>query len=249
MNLDDTSPLEWLKRSASSFLEFFLPRLCLFCGAAVGEAAEVAVCPECEGQIEWVASPLCTCCGAVFASRDGADRLCSDCQEDPPPFTRARAAAIYDGPAAQAIKRFKFTRQMAYLPVMQHWLKRPLCTELVAAADLIVPVPLHPRRLKQRGFNQALLLARAFPEIPLAREAVLRVRHTTPQVELKPNERRENVKGAFAVPDPALVKGKNILILDDVYTTGATVRECANILRKAGVRQVDILTVARVKHD
>ena len=249
MKLDETSPLGWLKNSANSILEFFLPRLCLFCGASVGEEAEVAVCPECEGQIEWVESPLCNCCGAVFASRDGADRICGDCTADPPPFTRARAAAIYDGPVAQAIKRFKFTRQMAYLPVMQHWLKRPICTELVADAALIVPVPLHPKRLKQRGFNQALLLAHAFPEVPLEREAVVRVRHTVPQVELKPNERRENVKGAFAVLDPALVKGRNILLLDDVYTTGATVKECAKVLLKSGARQVEVLTVARVKHD
>jgi ComF family protein len=249
MKLSDTSALGWLKHSAFSILEFFLPRLCLFCGAAVGEEAAVAVCSDCEGQIEWVESPLCTCCGAVFASRDGADRVCGDCIADPPPFTRARAAAIYDGPAAQAIKRFKFTRQMAYLPVMQQWLQCPLCLELVADADLIVPVPLHPKRLKQRGFNQALLLARAFPGIPLGRETVVRVRHTVPQVELKPKERRDNVKGAFAVPDPALVKSRNVLLLDDVYTTGATVRECAKVLRKAGARQVDILTVARVKHD
>jgi ComF family protein len=241
--------LGWLKHSASSILEFFLPRLCLFCGTAVGEEAKVAVCPECEGQIERVASPICTCCGAVFFSRDGADRVCSDCQSDPPPFGRARAAAIYDGPAAQAIKRFKFTRQMAYLPVMQHWLRHHLCLELVADADLIVPVPLYPKRLKQRGFNQALLLARAFPELPLGLEAVVRVRHTVPQVELKPKERRDNVKGAFAVPDLALVKDRNILLLDDVYTTGATVRECAKVLLKAGARQVDVLTVARVKHD
>lgn len=249
MILAEASPLGWLKHSAISILEFFLPRLCLFCGTAVGEEAEIAVCLECEAQIEWVESPLCTCCGAVFASRDGADRVCGDCTVDPPPFSRARAAAIYDGPAAQAIKRFKFTRQMAYLPVMQHWLQRHICLELVADADLIVPVPLHPKRLKQRGFNQALFLARAFPQVPLAREALARVRHTVPQVELKPKERRDNVKGAFAVPDPALVKGRNILLLDDVYTTGATVRECAKVLRRAGVRQVEVLTVARVKHD
>jgi ComF family protein len=249
MKLGDTPALAWVKRSASTILEFFLPRLCLFCGAAVGEEAEIAVCPLCEGQIEWVTSPLCTCCGAVFASRDGADRLCGDCTSDPPPFNRARAAAIYDGSAAQAIKRFKFGGQMSYLPVMQNWLKRPVCMELVANADLIVPVPLHSKRLKKRGFNQALLLAKAFPQVPLGRQVVVRVRHTVPQVDLKPRDRRENVKGAFAVPEPALVKGKLILLLDDVYTTGATVRECAKALRRAGARRVEVLTVARVKQD
>jgi ComF family protein len=248
MNLAQTSPLGWLKHSASSFLEFFLPRLCLFCGAAVAADAAVAVCPECERQIDWVASPLCTCCGAVFASQDGADRICGDCRTDPPPFARARAVAVYEDPAALAVKRFKFNRQLAFLPVMQHWLQRPLCLELVAAADVLIPVPLHPKRLKQRGFNQALLLAKAFPQIPVYQQALLRVRNTTPQVELKPQERRDNVKGAFAVPDPARIKGQNVLLLDDVYTTGATVAECARVLRRAGATQVEVVTVARVKH-
>ena len=132
---------------------------------------------------------------------------------------------------------------------MQTWLKHPRCRELVAAADLLIPVPLHPKRLKHRGFNQALLLAQAFPEAPLAREAVVRMRHTQPQVGLNPKERQDNVKGAFAVPDPALVKGKNVLLIDDLFTTGSTVKECARVLRKAGARRVEVLTVARVKYD
>ena len=93
-------PPAWLKYFGASLLEFFLPRMCLFCGVPVGETAVVAVCPDCEAQIKWVASPLCTCCGRVFESRDGADRVCGDCQTDPPPFTRARAAALYDGPVS-----------------------------------------------------------------------------------------------------------------------------------------------------
>ena len=238
----------WLKRFGLSVLEFFLPRLCLFCGAAVGEDAAVAVCPECQGKIEWVVSPLCSCCGRRFESRDGEDRVCGDCQAEPPPFTRARAAVIYEEPVSKAITGLKFGRRLAYLPVMHSWLQQPRCLELVEDADLIAPVPLYPKRLKQRGFNQAILLAQAFPETPLAREAVVRLRHTAPQVGLNPKERRANVKGAFGVPDPALVKGKNILLIDDLFTTGATVQECAKVLKKAGARRVEVLTVARVKH-
>jgi ComF family protein len=238
----------WLKYFGASLLEFFLPRMCLFCGVPVGETAVVAVCAECEAQIKWVASPLCTCCGRVFESRDGADRVCGDCQTDPPPFTRARAAALYDGPVTQAITRFKFSRQLAFLPVMQHWLQQSLCLELVAAADVLAPVPLHPKRIKNRGFNQSLLLARTFPGAPVAREALTRTRHTAPQVGLNPKERQDNVKGAFAVTDPAGVKDKSVLLIDDLYTTGSTVKECARVLRKAGARRVEVLTVARVSH-
>jgi ComF family protein len=239
-----------LKRFGLTVLEFFLPRMCLFCGVAVGESAAQAVCPDCEGQIAWVASPLCTCCGRVFQDSDGGDRLCGDCLTDPPPFERARAAALYEGPVAEAVKRFKFSRRLAFLPLMQNWLQAPHCLELATGADLIAPVPLHPRRLKQRGFNQSWLLAQAFPGERLGREAVVRVRHTVPQVTLKnPGERRENVKGAFAVPEPTLVKGKKVLLVDDLFTTGATARECARVLKRAGAARVEVLTAARVRHE
>jgi ComF family protein len=248
-------PPAWLTAFGASLLEFFLPRMCLFCGVPVGETAMVAVCPDCASQIKWVDSPLCTCCGRVFESREGADRVCGDCQADPPPFTRARAAVIYEGtsadtsqkrPVLEAITRFKFSRQLAFLPVMQQWLQQPHCLELVAAADLLAPVPLHPKRIKHRGFNQSLLLAQAFPGTAVAREALIRTRPTRPQVELNPKERQDNVKGAFAVSDPARVQDKSVLLIDDLYTTGSTVKECARVLRKAGARRVEVLTVARV---
>lgn len=238
-----------LKRFSLTLLEFFLPRLCLFCGAGVGEGAAQAICVECEGQIDWVKSPWCFCCGRMFASPDGGDRLCGDCQTEPPPFERARAAAVYEGPVSAAIKRFKFGRQIVYQPLLQSWLKRPECLELVTAADLLLPVPLHPRRLKARGFNQPLLLAQAFPDRPLGLEVLKRLRHTMPQVGLNPKERRNNVKGAFGVATPSEVKGKKILLIDDLYTTGSTVRECARVLRRAGASRVEVLTVARVKHE
>jgi ComF family protein len=238
-----------VKKSAFQILDFFLPRLCLFCGGVVAEEAPAAVCPDCEGGIEWVESPVCSCCGLVFPIREGEDRLCGPCQTDPPPFARARAAAVYEGPVAAAIKRFKFAGQMAYLPVLQHWLKQPRGRELVEEADLLIPVPLHRRRLQYRGFNQALLLARAFPEAQVGRETLVRVRYTVPQIGLNPKERRDNVHRAFAVPRPLEVKGKNVLLVDDLYTTGATVRECARALRRAGAKRVEVLTVARVKDE
>ncbi len=118
--------------------------------------------------------------------------------------------------------------------------------ELVSAADLLVPVPLHSRRLRWRGFNQAILLARTFSDLPLGLDTLVRRRPTLPQVKLSPRERQTNVKGAFAVPDPAAIQDKSVLLVDDVYTTGATVKECARALRRAGVARVEVLTVARV---
>lgn len=241
--------INWLKRYSLNLLEFFLPRLCLFCGVGVGGAADrQAICPECEAQISWVDSPLCPCCGQVFASREGGDRLCGECAAQPPPFARARAAALYQGPVATAIKRFKFNGQMTMLPLLQSWLKRPGCRELAAAADLLLPVPLHPRRLKGRGFNQSWLLAQGFrgDRAALGREVLIRVRETAPQVGLKPRERRENVRGAFAVSQPDKVQGKNVLLIDDLFTTGSTARECALALSRAGAARVEVLTVARV---
>jgi ComF family protein len=240
-----------LKHLGLQVLDFFLPRLCVFCGEVVGEQAPAAVCPACDEAIPWVRSPLCPVCGRVFPVLERDDHLCGPCRTAPPPFARARAAVLYEeeGPAGQAIKRFKYNRRLDMLPVMQHWLRQPLCQELVGAADLVAPVPLHPQRLKQRGFNQALLLAQAFPEVHLERELITRVRHTPPQTGLNPKERRDNVKGAFSLTRPHLAQGKKVLLIDDVFTTGATVRECTRVLRKAGAHQVDVLTVARVRYE
>jgi ComF family protein len=166
-----------------------------------------------------------------------------------PAFRRARAAALYEGPPAEAIKRLKFGRQLAYLPVLHHWLKQTHCRELLQEVDLLLPVPLHPRRLKARGFNQALLLAQGLSGPPLERQVIIRTRHTLPQIGLNPKERRDNVRGAFAVTHPEKVKRKTVLLVDDLYTTGATAKECARVLRKAGAKQVDVLTVARVRHE
>jgi ComF family protein len=242
----------WFKHASLSILDFFLPRLCVFCGEVVQQEAPASICPACEAKLERVASPLCSCCGRLFPVREGADHLCGPCQTEPPPFARARAAILYEeeGPSGQAIKRFKYNRRLDMLPVMHAWLQQPLCLTLVQEADLLAPVPLHPSRLKQRGFNQAQLLAQAFPEAPLERELLARQRHTPPQTSLRTSkERRDNVKGAFTVPRPELVEGKSVLLIDDVFTTGATVKECAKVLRRAGAREVNILTVARVRFD
>ena len=239
----------WWQKAGATLLDFFLPRLCVFCGDVAAGDSMAPVCPACEAKIERLEGPLCPCCGRTFSG--GGDNLCGPCQTEPPLFGRARAGVLYDenGPSGAAIKAFKYSRRLDMLPVMHHWLRRPRCLELVRDADLVAPIPLHPSRLRQRGFNQALLLAQAFPEVPLERQLLHRQRPTSPQAGLNPEERRNNVRGAFAVNRPDLVKGKRILLVDDVFTTGATVRECARVLLQAEALAIDIITVARVRHD
>jgi ComF family protein len=235
-----------LKTSLKAILDFFLPGFCLFCHSPLGPESASLACPQCLEEIALIPQPFCSCCGAPFRGAVGLEHLCQDCLTNPPPFSRARAVAFYDGLVLQAIHRLKYQRQLIYAKFLGQILAAAGALELVNAADLLVPVPLHPRRLRRRGFNQAILLARTFPDLPLGLEVLVRRRPTLPQLKLSPQERQINVKGAFAVPDPSAINGKSILLVDDVYTTGATVKECARALRRAGVAKVEILTVARV---
>jgi ComF family protein len=234
------------KSSLKAILDFFLPGFCLFCQAPVTLGSASLACSQCLGEIALIPQPYCTCCGAPFRAAAGLEHLCQDCLTNPPPFTRARAVAFYDGAVLAAIHRLKYQRQLIFAKFLGQLLTASPVAQLVDTADLLVPVPLHPQRLRGRGFNQALLLAQTFPEVPLAREILVRRRPTLPQVTLNPQERQSNVKGAFLVPDQAALAGKTVLLVDDVYTTGATVKECARALRKAGAENVEVLTVARV---
>jgi ComF family protein len=235
-----------LKTILQATLDFFLPSFCLFCQAPLTPGSECLVCEQCLGEIDLIPQPCCSCCGAPFRGAVGLEHLCQECLTHPPPFIRARAVAFYDGRVLQAIHRLKYQRQLIYGKFLAQLLTASPARQWVAAADLLVPVPLHPRRLRWRGFNQALLLAQAFPDIPLGRDVLVRRRPTLPQLKLSPEERRTNVKGAFLVPEPLAVAGKTILLVDDVYTTGATAKECAQALNRAGASQVEVLTVARV---
>lgn len=161
----------------------------------------------------------------------------------------ARGALLFTGTTSDLIHRFKYHGQVI--------LRRPLA--LLAAehldgfvaefaADLLLPVPLHTKRLRQRGFNQALLLAEIFSrrwQLPLLRHNLQRCRWTEPQVNLSAAARAENVRGAFSVAEPETLAGTRILLVDDVYTTGSTARECSRVLRNAGAAAVGVMTVAR----
>jgi ComF family protein len=231
-----------------ALLDFFFPPLCHVCKKFIADAGVLHVCSSCREQMPVPAHPLCTVCGIPF---DGAgdDHCCSSCLKSPPSFDAARAAIIHDGPGRNLIHAFKYNAKTH--------LRRPLAllavenvTDFVAARrpDLIIPVPLHVKRLRSRGFNQAVLLGEMLARewcIPLHRRAMKRVRWTEPQINLTADLRRKNVKGAFCVSDAALVIGKRVLLVDDVLTTGSTVEECSKMLKRAGAAEVLVVTVAR----
>ncbi|BDV44737.1 amidophosphoribosyltransferase [Geotalea uraniireducens] len=232
-----------------AFLDILFPPLCHVCKSFIPAAGPLHLCPACHRDVRFISSPCCVTCGVPFATEEGIDHRCGACQTTPPPFTAARSAVLLAGPVQQLVHRFKYGHKVH--------LRRPLALLAgetlapfvqTAGPELMVPVPLHPRRLRERGFNQAILVGEVLAAtwgVPLLRDTLRRQRPTTPQVGLSAGERRENVCGAFTVAAPDRIAGKKILLVDDVYTTGSTLAECARELRRAGAAEVVAVTVAR----
>ena len=214
------------------------------------------LCPVCSQQFTPIDSPCCTCCGIMFKSREGADHLCGECLNSRRYFGMARAVGVYDQALMAVIHGFKYGEKVGVaaplsillLSAYRHfWHDRPV--------DVVVPVPLFGRRLRKRGFNQVYLAIRhwenhkwqaALPApLTVEREALRRIRPTPPQTGLGRRDRLRNVKGAFGPGVSRMIQKRRVLLVDDVYTTGATVNECAKILLKEGAQAVDILTLAR----
>lgn len=219
------------------------------CPACAVRTEQVALCGRCLGAIVAAQSPLCPSCGECFAGA-GPDHLCSRCAQRRPHFDRARACAVYGrdrtSPLIDALHRFKYERDVTLAPVLGRFL-RERCP-LRIDHDVVVPVPLDLERLRWRGFNQAAMLAAALARparLGVAARALRRCRPTAPQVGLDEAERRRNVAGAFAVRERTAVADKRVLLVDDVMTTGATVDECAKMLRGAGAVAVDVAVLAR----
>lgn len=215
------------------------------------------LCSRCCGTVTMLTSPLCPVCGLEFNYRAGEDHTCGACLSKPRKFDMARACGRYDQGLKELIHWFKYRNlpQLANpLGVLLEWGFWNNFRE--HAIDVIIPVPLHVKRMRSRGFNQAYLLARSamaaglgqghFQQRPaIAPKLLARIRPTLPQAGLNRELRRKNIRDAFAVTRPDQVKGKSILLVDDVFTTGATVNECARILKKAGAEWVGVLSVAR----
>lgn len=231
-------------------IDAILPPRCAFTGNLVDSQGMIA--PEAWAGLSFITVPNCHNCGMPFefAPSAGAAMQCAACLTDPPEFSMARSALAYDDASRGFILGFKHGDQTEAVVTMVPWL-RAAGADFWDAADMIVPVPLHRWRLLRRRYNQAALMGRAMARAMgkgFIADAMLRTRATPSQGHLKADQRKKNVSKAFAVNPKrkGAMAGKSIVLIDDVYTTGSTVRECAKILLEGGAKQVFVLTLARV---
>ncbi|MDQ1334347.1 MAG: hypothetical protein QG552_1297 [Thermodesulfobacteriota bacterium] len=235
--------------------DIIYPPRCTVCsrflwkGPLVRETRSAFFCQDCAADFHCVASPLCPICGQPFPSEVREDHLCEDCLRKRPFYEAAWAPYRYEGAILKAIQRFKYGSKSFLADALGPLLARFAEERLDGAGPvLIMPVPLHPKRLQERGFNQSLLLAKHVSRalhIDLDFLSLRRARYTPPQTSLAKRERQQNVRGAFELKNQGAVKGKTILLVDDVVTTGNTLNECARILRKGGAQTVFGLSLAR----
>lgn len=233
-------------------LEFLLPASCCYCNSPVGDSRIPHFCSACWSDFTPLQGPLCPTCGKPFDSPEALtyspDHSCLQCMQAPPSFDQALSTGLFEGALREAVHQFKYRPCRSLGKPLGDWMAERI--NVLIAIDMIMPVPLHVQRLRQRGFNQALLLAHRLSlrrNIPLSIDNLVRVRPTRPQVELTGEERKRNVAGAFRLKRPAEVKGRRVVLVDDVFTTGATLQECARSLTRAGASHVYALTLARAE--
>lgn len=224
---------------------WLLPATCAGCDGH--RQRDQILCRQCLAQLSPLPDAHCPCCALPYPSTDSGIHLCGDCSNRKPPFTKVYALGCYEGFLRELIQRLKYHR----LPILDRPLGQLLAEQVMVAMatdnfDAIVPVPLHPTRLRQRTFNQSLLIARQLSrrlKIPVASGLLARTRTTQTQQRLNATERQNNLKQAFQVAGSA--RGARLLLVDDVMTTGATARTCAATLTAAGAAEVRVTILAR----
>jgi len=236
-------------------VDWLYPPRCRACAERIHGPDREYFCAPCWLQIQLVSHPLCRVCGRPFPDASGDDHTCGVCLERAPRFAAARAWACYPREASaqhalrQVVQKYKYGRKVSLGRPLGRLMARG-CEEFLREchADLIVPVPLHAKRLRWRGFNQALLLAREVGlicRLPVDPFVLQRQKETVAQTKLSEGDRRRNVRGAFALRPDKSVKDLTVLVVDDVYTSGATVNECSRTLKRAGAKEAYVLTLAR----
>lgn len=238
----------WSEMLFHSCLNLLFPPRCAVCNVHQSRCGEIGLCQECRGRVQEVEGPLCSICGMELYAHGVENPICGECLTETPSFEFARSLFYYNDEIRALLSKLKYKKNTSVLPAISELVK--VC-DLSAynACDYIIPVPLHKKRLQQRGFNQALLLAKicfGCSNAQINTTILRRTRNTVPQVTLDGQERRKSLKNAFAVSPDIEMSGTTVCLIDDVYTTGTTVSECSKALLSHGADKVIVLTLARV---
>ena len=233
----------------SRIIKIFLPPRCIKCGAILSD--DDGLCPECFQELNFITAPYCYKCGHPFEQAASSKKmLCARCaKKAKTPFRLNRSALCYDDISKDLILALKFMDKTENAKTLAKWLCMAGNDIWQEGADILVPVPLHYKRLIKRRYNQSALLAKELSKLTGVKAdytSLIKHKSTKPQVQFSGHERVKNVRGAFSVKHIETIKGKRVVLIDDVMTTGSTLKECALALKKAGAKSVDTLTVARV---
>lgn len=230
-------------------LGLIFPNVCQLCEQEPATKAMGYVGATCRKEIKRIEPPLCDRCGLPFSGAITQNFECSNCQELDLAYKWSRASVAAEGPVLEAIHRYKYNRQLWFEPfLVEQWLQGARDSVITGGFDLLVPVPLHPWKEREREFNQSERLARAISReltIPVNARLVERIHHTRAQAKLDRKARAQNVKRAFRMRKDLRLNGQRILLIDDVLTTGATTSACAKALIDGGASEVCVWTVAR----
>ena len=238
--------MRWLQK----IIDIILPPRCIKCGTILTQ--NNGLCPKCFNEITFISEPYCHKCGHPFSEiKKGQKLLCAPCAKNKNReyFRYNRSAIIYNEESKNMILGLKFMDKTENAQIMASWMFIAGKDIWESGAEIIIPVPLHYSRLLKRRYNQSALLAKELNKLcklPVDYDSLVRHKKTRPQVEFSGHERIKNVKGAFSVKTPEKIKNKRIILIDDVLTTGSTLKECAIALKKAGAKSVDTLTIAKV---
>jgi ComF family protein len=245
-----TSSERHLPRWAEAGLALLYPEVCQLCRSEPATAREGFVGRQCWSQVQFIRPPFCDRCGLPYPGEITGAFVCSNCHDLELLFSSARSAVIAKTAVLEAIHRFKYSRALWFENFLAGLLVREAVPVLLRGEPwhAIVPVPLHPLKEREREFNQSALLARRLGEatgIPCDETILSRLVPTATQTHLNRAQRAENMKNAIVVRPDRNLKGRRIVVVDDVFTTGATTNQCARALRRAGAAEVCVWTVAR----